>query len=496
MRVRKRYQNGGGVPSLRDILASSVAGRLLGLSTSEDKRIEDLATSDRVRGLQQQDLQRRQAIASQLGVDPASPLVTDPAGLPSVDPFLALTAAGDAEAIGSGVAEMAGGDLLTGAGNVLLGAASVAIPGTLPKIKNIRGVEVTKRDPNKDVIADMGLEDDAGNFIELGKIDRSAMSVEGEDMFEPLIEARAARTAEKKEKLERLKSFENPNDGQRLEIERLEAEMKELPQQFRDASAQEVRRTMALATNEMLDAVPIGGKVGSSSLSTDSYSIILKKWAKGQLSAKKFDGFMSGENYGLLNRMGQKYKNSPEVEQWHLDRYEADPEIVGYDDFGGSFNSMYAPAQQMEFEEFVQVDPAAKKAFQAGNKKQAENLYEKYTIQADNDLGISYFGTTASEARLSREEAQELVNKFNMRMRELAQERPKKQERMLKRGDNQSKAKLSDDLGIPPAKIVEDYMNPGYYAIEYPQIPFHRNFEYGGKFKIKKKRRPGMQVKR
>jgi hypothetical protein len=495
MKVRKRYQNGGGVPSLRDILASSVAGRLLGLSTSEDKRIEDLATSDRVRGLQQQDLQRRQAIASQLGVDPASPLVTDPAGLPSVDPFLALTAAGDAEAIGSGVAEMAGGDLLTGGANVALGAASAFIPGTLPKIKNIRGVEVTKRDPSKRRIADMSVEDDLGIGKNLGAIDKSGMSVEGEDMFEPFISADAARVADNKERLKRLKGMENPNDGQRLEIERLEAQNEQLPQQLRDASAEEVRRTMALATNEMLDAVPIGGKVGSSSLSTDSYAIILKKWAKGQLSAKKFDAG-GGENHGLLNRMGQKYKNSPEVEEWHRSRYDGNEEIVGYDDFGGSFNSMYAPAQQMEFEEFVQVDPAAKKAFQAGKKRQAENLYEKYTIQADNDLGISYFGTTASEARLSREEAQKLVNKFNMRMRELAQERPMKQERMLKRRDNQAKAKLSGDLGIPPAKVIEDYLNPGYYIIEYPQIPFHRNFEYGGKFKIKKKRRPGMQVKR
>ncbi len=496
MRVRKRYQNGGGVPSLRDILASSVAGRLLGLSTSEDKRIEDLATSDRVRGLQQQDLQRRQAIASQLGVDPASPLVTDPAGLPSVDPFLALTAAGDAEAIGSGVAEMAGGDLLTGAGNVLLGASSVAIPGTLPKIKNIRGVEVGKRTDEPEVLTEMIMRDDEGIDLELGDISQSGYTSEGQIMFEPFISGDAARIARQKERLDELLKKDVFTDSEVMEIRKLRDEFDALPPKLKKASASEVKKTMALATNEMLDAVPIGGKVGSASLSTDSYPIILNKWARGQLSAKRYDTG-SAEGYGYLNTMGRKYKNSPEVEQWHRNRYEGDPEIVGYDEFGGSYNSMYAPAQQMEFEEFVQVDPAAKKAFRAGNKKQAEKLYEKYTIQADNDFGVSSFALEMENyARLSRAEAEELANKFNMRMRELAQERPAKQERMLKRGDNQSKAKLSDDLGIPPAKVIEDTYYPGYFTIQYPQIPFHRNFEYGGKFKIKKKRPPGMQVKR
>lgn len=56
---------------------------------------------------------------------------------------------------------------------------------------------------------------------------------------------------------------------------------------------------------------------------------------------------------------------------------------------------------------------------------------------------------------------------------------------------------MADDLGIPEARVVENSQQfPGYFTVAYPQIPFHRNFEYGGKFKIKKKRRPGMQVKR
>ncbi len=524
MRLRKKYQNGGrpGDPLKVDSLGASQGlvmqeqqlQQLAQMLDAEFKLVDPKVDPFKVdspgarQGLMMQD-QQLQQLAQMLDAefnreleekmrlrDEYGVYADDAAGLPSIDPFLALTAAGDAEAIGSGLSEIAGGDLFTGAGNVMLGAASVAIPGTLPKIKNIRGIEVTKRDLSKDRIADMFVEDNAGIGKELGSIDKSGLSVEGEDMYEAFISGDAAKIADDKEKLEMLKgSSEAHRMRHKLEIQRLEDLNQRLPQQFRDASHQEVRRTMALATNEMLDAIPIGGKVGSVSLSSDSYPIILKKWAKGQLSAKKFDG-AAGEGYGPLNSMGQKYKNSREVEDWHWRRHGGDEEVVGYSEFGGKYNSLYAPAQQMEFEEFVQVDPAAMDAFWRGNKKQADNLYEKYTLQADNDLGISYFGTQGSKARLSREEAQELANKFDMRMRQLTQERSAKQSRMLKRGDNQSKAILSDDMGIPPVKIVEDYMAPGYYTIEYPQIPFHRNFEEGGKFKIKRQRPKGMQVKR
>lgn len=485
MQVRKRYQNGGrpGDPLKVDSLA---ARQGLAMQEQELAQLRQMLDAEF-----QKQLEEKTRLRGQYGV-----YADDPAGLPSTDPFLALTAAGDAEAIGSGLAEMSGGDLLTGAGNVLLGAASVAIPGTLPKIKNIRGVEVGKRTDEPEVLTEMIMRDDQGIDLELGEIAQSGYTSEGQIMFEPFISGHAARIAGQKERLDELLKKDVFTDSEVMEIRKLRDEFDALPPKLKKASASEVKKTMALATNEMLDAVPIGGKVGSASLSTDSYPIILNKWARGQLSAKRYDTG-SAEGYGYLNPMGRKYKNSPEVEQWHRNRYEGDPEIVGYDDLSGNFNSMYAPAQQMEFEEFVQVDPAAKKAFQAGEKKQAEKLYEKYTIQADNDLGVSSFALEMENyARLSRGEAEELANKFNMRMRDLAQERSTKQERMLKRGDNQSKAKLSDDLGIPPAKVIEDTYYPGYFTIQYPQIPFHRNFEYGGKFKIKKKRRPGMQVKR
>ena len=496
MRVRKRYQNGGGVPG-----------------GDPKRQAEQLAFAQLLQEVAAE-RQRKAELLDQGAIDPMltypnlspyptaqqvelSPELREERGRanPAVLAADYLTPVGDVMQGLGGLGELIKGNYGTGSAMLAASLAGAYVPGPPPKIKNIRGVEVTKRDPSKDRIADMFVEDDAGIGKELGAIDRTDLTVEGDEMFEPFISADAARVANDKEKLERLKSFENPNDGQRLEIERLEGQNQRLPQQFRDASAEEVRRTMALATNEMLDAVPIGGKVGSTSLSTDSYAIILSKWAKGQLSAKKFDG-IAGDNMGQLNRMGQKYKNSPEVEEWHLRRYDGNEDVIGYDEYGGSFNNMYAPAQQMEFEEFVQVDPAARKAYQGGNTKKAEQLYERYTIQGNNDLGVSGFGAVGSDARLSREEAQEMVDIFNMKMRDLAENRPAKQERMLKRGDNQSKAKLSDDFGIPPARVVESVDFPGFYNIEYPQIPFHRNFEYGGKFKIKKKRRPGMQVKR
>lgn len=407
-----------------------------------------------------------------------------------------LTPVGDVMQGLSGLGELIKGNYGTGSAMLAASLAGAYVPGPPPKIKNIRGVEVGKRTDEPEVLTEMIMRDDEGIDLELGDISQSGYTSEGQIMFEPFISGDAARIARQKERLDELLKKDVFTDSEVMEIRKLRDEFDALPPKLKKASASEVKKTMALATNEMLDAVPIGGKVGSASLSTDSYPIILNKWARGQLSAKRYDTG-SAEGYGYLNTMGRKYKNSPEVEQWHRNRYEGDPEIVGYDEFGGSFNSMYAPAQQMEFEEFVQVDPAAKKAFRAGNKKQAEKLYEKYTIQADNDFGVSSFALEMENyARLSRAEAEELANKFNMKMRDLAEKRPAKQERLLKQGDNQSKAKLSDDLGIPPAKVIEDTFYPGYFTIQYPQIPFHRNFEYGGKFKIKKKRRPGMQVKR
>lgn len=72
----------------------------------------------------------------------------DPAGLPSVDPALILSPAGDIESIGSGVGQIASGDVLGGGANVALGALSVLLPGTLPKVKKPRkGYQFASNDP-------------------------------------------------------------------------------------------------------------------------------------------------------------------------------------------------------------------------------------------------------------------------------------------------------------------------------------------------------------
>lgn len=415
----------------------------------------------------------------------------DAAGLPSIDPFLALTAAGDAEAIGSGLSEIAGGDLFTGAGNVMLGAASLAIPGTLPKIKNVRGFEVTTRNPKtKGDLASLNMgETEVGR---IHKIDAADMGVDGKPMFEPYIDDGVAELVEKKRRIESLNASQR-NTVQEGELSRLNSEFSGQPQEIIDASAATIERSMALATREMLDAVPIGGKVGSSSLSTDSYGILLDKWKRGQLSARRFDeDFLN--NPQVLNEMGRKYKNSPEVEAWHRNR--EDPTLIGFDETTGiPFDNTYAPLEQMDIDTFASVDPAAKAARKANNENRVDQLYSQYSTQSNNKYGLGDLAHMDSNVRLTREEAQSVADRFNMAIREAADGRTAQQERLLKGKGN--KAKVLDDQGIPPAVVVENsHQFPGFYTVNYPQIPFHRNFEEGGKFKIKRKRPTGMQVKR
>jgi len=469
MRLRKKYQNGGGVPG------------------GDPKReAEQLAFAQLLKDEAfKKKLEEKMRLRDEYGV-----YADDAAGLPSIDPFLALTAAGDAEAIGSGLSEMAGGDLLTGAGNVMLGAASLAIPGTLPKIKNVRGLDVTLRDVNMPAhrgnVADITVGD-----IELASMSRNEdVLVQGRPMYEPDINSGASKLAESKDRLAYLKK----NDPTSSEIPTLEKSLinrlGKYPEEVADMSAGSIRRAMADATKEMLDHVPIGAKTGASSYSTDSYPIVLQRWAKGQLSANRFDDVSRFEG-DLLNQSGKKYKNSPEVEQWHK-RYEGNEEVVGYynDDF---FDNTFSPRNQMDFDQFTRIDPAAKAAVDGNNLNRAEDLYDKYRAQADNPFGVSSFGTSGSEDILDFDEAQELADIFNKRIRAAADRRPSKQANMLKRGDNKAKAQIGKDEGIPLAKVVD--RGEGF-TIVYPQIPFHRNFEEGGKFKIKRQRPTGMQVKR
>tara|TARA_B100001093_G_scaffold420988_1_gene413139 strand:- start:1278 stop:2693 length:1416 start_codon:yes stop_codon:yes gene_type:complete len=471
MQVRKRYQNGGGVPG-----------------GDPKRQAEQLAFAQLLQDEAfKKKLEEKMRLRDEYGV-----YADDPAGLPSTDPFLALTAAGDAEAIGSGVAEMAGGDLLSGAGNVLLGAASVAIPGTLPKIKNIRGIELTTRSPKTrgDLATLMVGDTEIARVTKLPPIEAG---VDGKSMFEPYIGDKVADLVTEKKRIEALTAKKARTAAEDSELQSLRQKMSLQEPEVQKASASTIQRSMAMATREMLDAVPVGSKVGSASLSADSYGILLDKWRRGQLSARRFDEDMLNEP-SLLNDYGRPYKNSPEVEAWHAKR--EDPTVKGYDETTGfPFDNTYAPRGQMDIDTFASVDPAAKAARQAGDENKLFQQYIQYSTQSNNKYGLGSLANSNSDARLTREEAQSLADVFNMSIRRGADGRGAQQTRLLKsKGD---KAKVADDLGIPEARVVENSQQfPGYFTVAYPQIPFHRNFEYGGKFKIKKKRRPGMQVKR
>ena len=472
MQVRKRYQNGGGVPG-----------------GDPKRQAEQLAFAQLLQDEAfKKKLEEKMRLRDEYGV-----YADDPAGLPSTDPFLALTAAGDAEAIGSGLAEMSGGDVLTGGANVGLGMASIFLPGTLPKVKKIGKttleVKPKAQFPDNPVVLK---KDDAT----LGYMYEGDGKVGGEGTIDITISgdaARAADTMREKQALEKALLADPNNVTLQKQLDAKNRYINSfVPEDLRRMEPDEISSAMAKGTMAMLQEVPVGKIVGAESVSTDSYAMMLKRWAKGQLSAKRFDGM--GDNHQGLNQMGKKYKNSPEVEQWQRNKYEGDPKVKGLDEDGYEFDNTYAPKNQMDFQEFMQVDPKAKDAYRTGNMARAEDLYGQYKVQADNNVGVSSFGRyDGLNAALDQEEAQELADIFNRKMRAFATDRPRLQERGVAK--SKGKAKVSDDLGIPEAIVVQD-PDQTRYLVQYPVLPFHRNFNYGGKFKIKKKRRPGMQVKR
>jgi len=126
----RAVKGGDPIKALRDVVDNSLLGRMLGLGEMnkpnyrEDKYYEP------------GEFERRDVYDA------------DPAGLPSIDPGLIFSPAGDIEAIGSGVGQIASGDVLGGGANVALGALSVLLPGTLPKVKKPRkGYQFASNDP-------------------------------------------------------------------------------------------------------------------------------------------------------------------------------------------------------------------------------------------------------------------------------------------------------------------------------------------------------------
>ena len=84
-------------------------------------------------------LEEKNTLREQYGV-----YADDPAGIPSIDPGLVFSPAGDVEAIGSGVGQIASGDVGAGSGNVALGILSLLLPGSLPKIPIDEAVRVAR----------------------------------------------------------------------------------------------------------------------------------------------------------------------------------------------------------------------------------------------------------------------------------------------------------------------------------------------------------------
>jgi len=484
MRLKKKYQNGGEVPG-GDPIPSRVDSLAAQQGLVQQER--ELAA---LAQMLDADFQRKLAEKTRLR-DEYGVYADDPAGLPSTDPFLALTAAGDLEAIGSGISEMAGGDLLTGGANVGIGMVSALFPGTIPKVKKVGKTTLTvdpnAEFPNNPVVLK---KDDAT----LGYMHEGDLTVGGESTIDMTISGEAARTASalrEKEALEKALLADPNNVDLQTKLRRKKSSIATFsPSALTSMAPDEITSEMARGTMAMLQEIPVGKIVGAESVSTDSYPMLLKRWAKGQLSAKRFDD--AGDNLQGLNTMGQKYRNSPEVEAWHRERYENNPDISGFDAEDIAFDNTFAPKNQMDYFEFVQVDPNAKAAYQSGNTARSEDLYERYMLQADNNMGVSSFGRTDNAgAKLDYEEAQELADFFNQRMRDLALERPRLQEKGVAR--SKGKNKVVDDEGIPEAKVVHDSYNDRY-LIQYPVLPFHRNYNRGGKFKINKRRKPGMQV--
>ena len=493
MQVRKRYQNGGGVPGgdPRRQAEQLAFAQLLAEVAAEKQRKAELLDQGAIDPMLTYPNLSPYPTAQQVEL---SPELREERGRanPAVLAADYLTPVGDVMQGLGGLGELVKGNYGTGSAMLAASLAGAYVPGPQPKIKNIRGIELTTRSPeSRGDLATLMVGDT--EIARVTKLPPMQSGVDGKSMFEPYIGDKVADLVTEKKKIEALTAKKARTAAEDSELRSLRQKMSLQEPEVQKASASTIQRSMAMATREMLDAVPVGSKVGSNSLSADSYGILLDKWRRGQLSARRFDEDMLNEP-SLLNDYGRPYKNSPEVEAWHAKR--EDPTVKGYDETTGfAFDNTYAPRGQMDIDTFASVDPAAKAARQAGDENKLFQQYIQYSTQSNNRYGLGSLANSNSDARLTREEAQSLADVFNMSIRRGADGRGAQQTRLLKsKGD---KAKVAKDLGIPEARVVENSQQfPGYFTVAYPQIPFHRNFEYGGKFKIKKKRRPGMQVKR
>ena len=392
-----------------------------------------------------------------------------------------ITPVGDVMAGLTGVGQMISGDFGAGATNLGLAAASALVPGPgpIPKVKPrvrptkaaeemIGGMKVTRRPPSEVLVGEHLSEASAG-------------SAQGRSAKYPLVS------------LNRRPSF----DGGTPHYEPFIGGAKQR-QGLGIPDGEFVKATM-----NVLDDLPVGSYLGGASVSTNSMPLMYSKYQKGQFSAGKYPEGWGGQgegNFGPLNDMGKPYKNSDEVTQWHDKRSEQDGMQQGpmehYDPedgstyFEGEYDNRFSPQNQMSKEEFLSIDPKAKEAAKGGNTKLADKLYDRYRIQADNDFGISSFGAEDSKAMLNELEAQELADIFNANLRQVEAKRVGHVERAQAKGET-----IAPSEGIPNARVAE-WPDEGGFYVEYPLIPFKRNFEKGGRIKVNKRRQPGMRLLR
>lgn len=399
-----------------------------------------------------------------------------------------LTPVGDVMAGVEGLGQLISGDYAAGATNLGLAAASAFIPGPTPKVKPKVKVKVKPQ-------RSMTVNRRPAEEVEIGQNVSEAVMLEPDG-------SRVQSYGGNKPAVIALKREHPFDDAQTPYYEPFIGGVN-----HRSGTAVSDSE-FAKQVVRVMDGQPIDAFVGGTSLSTDSYPLLLSKYQKGQLSAGRYPnsferwGIEGGDRgmYAPLNDMGRPYKNSDEVTAWHNKKAESDgmqqgpkdPDMMSEEDFFNESNdevydNRFTPDNQMSKSTFFKIDPAARKAVEEGNVSAADKLYDKYHVQSDNDFGVSSFGSEDSDAMLTQLEAQSLADHFNAKMRGLEDRRAGQVERAESRGKS-----VSPSEGIPPAQ-VNSHHSGGFY-VEYPMLPFKRNFKKGGRIKVKKRRPPGMRL--
>lgn len=205
------------------------------------------------------------------------------------------------------------------------------------------------------------------------------------------------------------------------------------------------------AAMSMLESVPVGSRVQSSSYSTNSLPMLLTYWRQGKLSAG--DQVKVGVDHYPANSMGKYYKPSEPVTSWHSARGD------------------YLNAEVMSKEEFFDIDPDTKALVEAGKMRQANQQYEYYVLGAENKWGVT------TKRFNNREDAERVAATFAQRVNEGSLSRQRAIDTYTERG-----VKFAPDETPLTAEVVENY--DGTFTIEYPLINFKRNFEDGGKYRV------------